>query len=104
MTGEQEALASFMRTLERAAGMPNDLRRHPKYVDWGQRPDAVVCTECGEKGLVRAGVIVHGGVPFERDPYESFFAQPRDRSEWEGTLEVRIQHDHGVPSAYKGAR
>ena len=96
MMDQQElAFSSTLSTLSRAAGMPADLRRHPKYVDWGQRPDAVICAECGERGLERVGVIVHGGVPFEHDPYEWYFGK-RERSEWEGTLEVRIQHDHGV--------
>lgn len=91
MSEEVGALESMLATLERFAGMPNDLRRHPGYVDWGTLPGAVVCPECGEMGLERAGVIVHGGVPFERDPYEWYFGK-RDRSAWEGTLEIRIQH------------
>jgi hypothetical protein len=90
------ALVSTLRTYTRAKSMPSDLRTHPRYVDWGTYPDAVVCAECGEKGLDRGGVIVHGGVPFEHDPYEWYFGK-RDRSKWEGILEVRIQHDHGVP-------
>jgi hypothetical protein len=35
--------------------------------------------------------IVHGGIPFEQDPYGWLGERPRE--DWEGTLAIREQHD-----------
>ena len=98
--GEMEEIVTWIMTLP--PGGP--LREDPRWVDWSDRPGAVRCHTCGHMGLpFGSGLgpindqnpmtsVIHGGIPFEQDPYGWFFGE-RPKEEWAGTLAVREQHD-----------
>ena len=102
-----EALESMLRVIETAGTVTGELRDDPRYVDWGSLAGAVECPSCGRKGMpFGAGwgpisernpmtSVVHGGIPFDHDPYGWFFGK-RPKDKWEGTLAIREQHDFGA--------